>query len=271
MHESAKMVLVLLIIGAVCGGLLSMVNGVTQPVIEARAMAEFQEAMGTFFPDVVRADEEAVDGEEYYLCYDAADTFIGVVGKVKAAGYGGDIFYDLAVDAAGDIIGIRISEHAETAGIGDVITRPDFQDRIIGLNFADPIAPGVDVDTITGATVSTNGMINSIRRVMNVIGENFLGMEVEKAEADLSSVADGTYTGTATGFQPDLTVEVTVSGGAITAIEVVSHGETAGISDKAIAEMPGRIIDAQDLDVDTISGATMTSQGIINAVADALK
>ena len=50
MHESAKMVLVLLIIGAVCGGLLSMVNGVTQPVIEARAMAEFQEAMGTFSP-----------------------------------------------------------------------------------------------------------------------------------------------------------------------------------------------------------------------------
>lgn len=174
MRESTKMVLVLLIIGAVCGGLLSLVNGVTQPVIEARAMAEFQEAMGTFFPDVVRADEEAIGGEEYYLCYDAADSFIGVVGKVKAAGYGGDVFYDLAVDAAGDIVGMRISEHGETAGIGDVINRPDFQDRIIGLNFSDPIEAGVDVDTVTGATVSTSGMINSIRRVMDVIGENFL-------------------------------------------------------------------------------------------------
>lgn len=174
MRESYKMVLTLLIIGVICGGLLSMVNGVTQPVIEARAKAEFQEAMGTFFPDVERAEEEVIGGENYYLCYDAADQFIGVVGNVKAAGYGGEISYDLAVNAAGDIVGIRISEHGETAGIGDVIAKDTFQERIIGLNYADPIEAGVDVDTITGATVSTGGMISSIRRVMNVIGENFL-------------------------------------------------------------------------------------------------
>jgi len=55
-----------------------------------------------------------------------------------------------------------------------VITKPEFQDRIIGLNVADPISAGVDVDTVTGATISTSGMIESIRRVMNIIGENFL-------------------------------------------------------------------------------------------------
>lgn len=271
MRDGLRMALTLLIIGAICGGLLSMVNGITQPKIEARAMAQFQEAMGKFFPDVNKVDEEAIDGEEYYLCYDAADNFIGVVGKVKAAGYGGDIFYDLAVNDAGDIIGIRISSHGETPGIGDVIEKETFMDRVIGLNFADPISAGVDIDTATGASVSTGGMISSIRRVMNVIGENFLGMEVEKAEIDMSTVADGTYTGSAAGFQPDLTVEVTVSGGKITGIEIVSHGDTAGISDNAINEMPGKIIDAQSLEVDTVSGATMTSQGIIKAVFEALK
>lgn len=174
MRESYKMILTLVIIGVICGGLLSLVNGVTQPVIEARAEAEFQEAMGTFFPNAERTEEKAIEGENYYLCYDAAEQFIGVVGSVTAAGYGGAISYDLAVDTAGDIIGIRISEHGETAGIGDVITEDAFQEGVIGLNFADPIEAGVDVDTVTGATVSTRGMINSIRRAMNIIGENFL-------------------------------------------------------------------------------------------------
>jgi Na+-translocating ferredoxin:NAD+ oxidoreductase RnfG subunit len=67
-----------------------------------------------------------------------------------------------------------LSEHGETAGIGDVIAKDTFQERVIGLNYADPIEAGVDVDTVTGATVSTSGMISSIRRVMNIIGENFL-------------------------------------------------------------------------------------------------
>jgi Na+-translocating ferredoxin:NAD+ oxidoreductase RnfG subunit len=96
------------------------------------------------------------------------------MGKVKAKGYGGEVFYELAVDEAGDIIGLRISSHGETPGIGDVITTPTFQERVIGLNFADPIVAGEDVATVSGATVSTGGMISSIRRVMNVIGDNFL-------------------------------------------------------------------------------------------------
>ncbi|MDO9535906.1 MAG: FMN-binding protein [Bacillota bacterium] len=271
MRDSLRMALTLLIIGALCGGLLSVVNGITSPLIAERAMAEFQESMGRFFPAVAKVEVEEVNGEEFYSCYDGSGKFLGVVGQVKAAGYGGDIFYDLAVNDAGDIIGIRIGSHGETPGIGDVIEKEPFQSRLIGRNFADPISAGVDVDVSTGASVSTGGMINSVRRVMNVIGENFLGMEVEKAEIDMSKVADGTYTGTATGFKPDLTVEVTVSGGKITNIEIVSHGETAGISDKAFNEMPGQIIDAQNLEVDTVSGATMTSQGIINAVFNALK
>lgn len=271
MHEGLKMTLVLLIIGVLCGSLLAAANDVTAPLIAQRIEDEFLAALEGFFPDVAKFEVEKVDKEEFYSCYDAGGKLIGVVGQVQAAGYGGNIDYDLAVDAAGDIIGIRISAHGETPGIGDVITKPAFQERLLGLNFADPIAAGVDVDTVSGATVSTGGMVNSIRRVMNIMGENFLGMEVEKAEIDLSTVADGTYTGTAGGFQPDLTVEVAVSGGKITEITVVSHNETDGICDNAIKNMPGKIIEAQSLEVDAVSGATMTSQGIISAVFNALQ
>lgn len=271
MRDTVRMALTLLIIGALCGGLLSVANGVTAPVIQAREKAQFLEALKGFFPEVEDSEVLEIEGEEYYNCKDASGKFIGVVAKVKAKGYGGEISYELAVNDSGDIIGIRISEHGETAGIGDVITKPQFQERIIGLNFADPITAGVDVDVVSGATVSSSGMISSIRRVMNVIGENFLGMEVEKAEIDLTQVPDGTYTGTARGFASDITVEVVVSGGKITSLEVVSYGDTPGICDNAIEKMPGKIMEAQSLEVDVVSGASMTSQGIINAVFDALK
>lgn len=174
MHEGLKMTIVLLIIGVLCGSLLAVANDATAPIIAERKEAEFLAALEGFFPDVAKFDEGKVDGEEFYSCYDAGGQLIGVVSKAKAKGYGGSIEYDLAVNAAGDIIGIRISAHGETAGIGDVVTKPAFQDRVIGLNVDDPIEAGVDVDTVSGATISTGGMVHSIHSVMKVIGKNVL-------------------------------------------------------------------------------------------------
>ncbi len=88
----------------------------------------------------------------------------------------------------------------------------------------------------------------------------------ETTAADTDTVC----TGTAQGNNGEVTVEVTYADGAITGIEVVSHSETAGISDNAISDMPGRIIDAQSLAVDTVSGATVTSNAILAAVESAL-
>ncbi|NMB35891.1 MAG: FMN-binding protein [Firmicutes bacterium] len=174
MHDSLKMTLVLLIIGALCGALLAAANDVTAPIIAANREAEFLAALEGFFPDVDSFEVEEVGREDFYRCYDACQKLIGIVGQVQADGYGGEIDYDLAVNTAGDIIGMRISAHGETPGIGDVITKPDFQERVIGLNFADPIEDGVDVDAVSGATVSTGGMLTSIRRAMDIIGEHFL-------------------------------------------------------------------------------------------------
>lgn len=82
---------------------------------------------------------------------------------------------------------------------------------------------------------------------------------------------DGTYTGTASGYAPNLTVDVTVSGGKITNIEIVSHNESPGFYERAFETVPEEIISSQSTDVDTVSGATFSSKGIINAVEDALQ
>lgn len=80
----------------------------------------------------------------------------------------------------------------------------------------------------------------------------------------------GTYTGTAEGHNGDVTVEVTVSDTAITEVKVTAQGETAGIADAALNDLPGAIVKANSADVDTISGCTDTSEAIIEAVKAAL-
>ncbi len=82
--------------------------------------------------------------------------------------------------------------------------------------------------------------------------------------------ADGVYEGSANGMGGAVKVTVTVSGGKITAVEVVEHSETAGISDPAIEQIPAKIVEAQSTDVDAVTGATVTSEAIKAAVKAAL-
>ena len=96
---------------------------------------------------------------------------------------------------------------------------------------------------------------------------------VTKANLFLGSVdlRDGTYTGVAEGYGPELTVSVTVADNVITTVQVVSHNENnVKYYGKAIDAVPAAIIAAQTPVVDTISGATYTSNGIMQAVINAL-
>ena len=82
---------------------------------------------------------------------------------------------------------------------------------------------------------------------------------------------DGTWQGSADGFGGDIAVDVTVSGGEITSVDITSaDGEDSAYLTMAKDIIP-EIIDAQSAEVDTISGATFSSTGIKNAVAQALE
>lgn len=83
-------------------------------------------------------------------------------------------------------------------------------------------------------------------------------------------LTDGTYTGTGKGRNGNVTVSVTFAGGVITAVQVTDHSETAGICESAIERIPEAIVENQSVAVDTVSGATLTSQGILDAVKDSI-
>jgi fumarate reductase flavoprotein subunit len=94
--------------------------------------------------------------------------------------------------------------------------------------------------------------------------------QVEEPEVNITPMKAGDYTVDTTGLKP-MKVKVTLSETAIESIEVVSHTETQGVSDAALEDMPTRIIENQSVAVDTVSGATYTSNGIIEAVTLAIE
>lgn len=91
--------------------------------------------------------------------------------------------------------------------------------------------------------------------------------EAEEAEA---GIQDGTYEGSAFGFGDLITVSVIIKDGRITDISVLdASGEDRPYYNQSLPLLD-EMIDKQSTEVDTVSGATLTSEGLIGAVADAL-
>ncbi len=95
------------------------------------------------------------------------------------------------------------------------------------------------------------------------------GSTTEEASSDSAiQYTAGTYTSTVTGMH-EMTVTVTVSEDAITDIQV-EHEETAGVGAPVADSMPAEIVELQGLGIDTVTGATLTSNAIIDGVSDCL-
>lgn len=105
----------------------------------------------------------------------------------------------------------------------------------------------------------------------NAAKEDAEEIDTEEESDDSENVyKDGTYTGSAQGFGGAITVQVTLASDEITDIQVTSApGEDSAYLSQGEGVISS-IISAQSTDVDTVSGATFSSTGIINAVVDAL-
>lgn len=100
--------------------------------------------------------------------------------------------------------------------------------------------------------------------------------EIKKAERLIELMGralefkEGQYHVSAQGHNSELPMVVTFSKHKITGIEIDSTGESEGLSDMVFERLPKQIIDFQTLNVDAVSGASTTSQGVIDGVADAV-
>lgn len=140
----------------------------------------------------------------------------------------------------------------------------------------------LDVDTVSGATYSSRGIISAVKNALT--GEKDSGTTGQSqsgsgaaagsstsvaAVEDPSAYKDGTYYGTGTGFGGTLKVKVEISSGKITSIQIMENQDGSEYISKASA-LINTIIQNQSTNVDTVSGATYSSVGIIQAVRNAL-
>lgn len=137
----------------------------------------------------------------------------------------------------------------------------------------------LNVDVISGATFSSKGIIAAVKNALTGEKDNTSakaqkesGKAKKLAEADESGeYKDGSYTGTGKGFRGKIKVEVTVKNSKIQKIEVLKNeADDAAYFGRAKGVIP-EIISGQTTNVDAVSGATYSSNGIIEAVRDALK
>ena len=142
-----------------------------------------------------------------------------------------------------------------------------------------------DVDVVSGATYSSNGIIGAVKNALT--GEKDNGVtgkskqestsESESdsslaeiaAVQDASAYKDGTYYGTGKGFAGTMKVKVDISGGKIVSISIVSTKDGDSYV-KSASSLLDTIVEKQSTNVDTVSGATFSSRGIIAAVRSAL-
>lgn len=149
-------------------------------------------------------------------------------------------------------------------------------DRIIS-------SQSLDVDAVSGATYSSNGIIGAVKNALT--GEKDKGVtgkskqeSTSESDSSLAEIAavqdaaayrDGTYYGTGKGFAGAMKVKVDIAGGKIASISIVSTKDGDSYV-KSASSLLDTIVEKQSTNVDTVSGATFSSRGIISAVRSAL-
>ena len=211
-----------------------------------------------------------------------------------AQGFSGPITVRVTI-ANGSITNVEILSHSDDAPY--FAKAMSVVSRILG-------KPGKTVDTVSQATYSSRGIINAVNNALskagvapNISKENSAGNSKENSQGNSGNkneekpqdipekpennntnssgkindakLKDGQYTGVAQGFNGPITVKVTITNGLISGVEIISHSDDAPYFAKAMAVI-SRILGKPGKTVDTVSQATYSSRGIINAVNNAL-
>ena len=183
----------------------------------------------------------------------------------KAAGKNGDVTVEVTLTSDA-IKEVKVTDHAETPGIADP--------ALEAVPGAIVEAQSLTVDTVSGATITSQAIIDATKAALESAGVDVATLgsgEAAAAPAENAALTykAGTYSGTSTGYNGPVKVDVTFSDSAVTAVEVAESVETDHVGTVAYDILIPEIIEANGSGVDVVSGATFTSLALKNAVADA--
>lgn len=190
-----------------------------------------------------------------------------------AQGYGGTVTAAVTVSEK-EILAVELTGDSETTGIGSRALEE--------LPAAILKQQGHEVDAVSGATVTSEAVKDAVADALTQAKGGTGAAAVPEAAAAPAVQAEpagvpaagtkfipGTYTAKATGMH-EMEIQVVVSENTIESVEILSHSETPGISDAALAQIPANILKTQSLAVDAVATATLSSEGIKEAVENCL-
>lgn len=216
------------------------------------------------------AREKTADSVKKTAENDAEGNFQNGIYTGTGEGYRGKVTVTVKV-ADGKITELILDDYADDKSYIERAKNRIFQEMISRQN--------TDVDTVSGATYSSNGLIEAVNKALgNEEGE---GKKPEQKESEdkqsfieagrFQNLTDGIYTGSADAFRGDVEVQVTVEKQKVTDISILSYCDTEEYFFRAAPAVIEQMKAEQSLNVDAVSGATYSSNGIIHAVANALE
>jgi electron transport complex protein RnfG len=171
------------ILGAFCLGfglLLAVTDKVTAKDIAARALEDKVNSLSQVIPATIHDNNPVADaltlkndeGKEITVYRATKEGKVtGVAYEIYGTGYAGEIKLMMGVDAAGNILGVRVLAHKETPGLGDKIEvkKGDWILRFTGLSLGNPAEDkwkvkkdGGQFDQFAGATITPRGVVKAI-------------------------------------------------------------------------------------------------------------
>ena len=216
------------------------------------------------------AKEKTADSVKKTAENDAGGNFQNGIYTGTGEGYRGKVTVTVKV-ADGKITELVLDDYADDKSYMERAKNRIFQEMISRQN--------TDVDAVSGATYSSNGLIEAVNKALgNDEGE---GKKPEQEESEdkqsfieagrFQDLTDGIYTGSADAFRGDVEVQVTVEKQKVTDISILSYCDTEEYFFRAAPAVIEQMKAEQSLNVDAVSGATYSSNGVIHAVANALE
>lgn len=134
--------------------------------------------VGNVLPGASRT--ERVNGvyAGYRLDADGNRQLVGYAGVGEASGYGGPVRMLVGVNPQGEIIGVQVVEQRETPGFFRLLPQAGYFGEFLARRVSDPLALGTDIDAVSGATLSSEGVAAAVRRAASQVAADQLDMAV---------------------------------------------------------------------------------------------
>ncbi|MDH5173678.1 MAG: RnfABCDGE type electron transport complex subunit G [Elusimicrobiota bacterium] len=265
-------VLLLTVVASLAAWALSLTYKNTKPRIDAYAEQEARKARKEVLPEASKFELVNTGEQEYFIGYDERGRRVGVSIKTKTQGYSGPIEMIVGFNMKQEITGLKILNQTETPGLGSKIMEDWFSKQFIKLEVEDLSFTGEDpqgkIEAVTAATISSRAVLEGAKKLFGLY-DDFL-VYLRKIEI-LKYIRDGSYTGEGKGFSGPIRARVTVRNHQIVEIAILEQQEVIEYWSKIRDEIPQKILEKQNVDVDTVSGATYSGKGLIEAVTNALE